>query len=988
MKQVILLLALLFASTQSHGQREIKDRRLILGTGTDQDVTIEVSLGLPGSPKQRYNVTNDVWEFSHDGTTWQTMVGLGYVNTQLALKAPLASPALTGTPTAPTATQGNNSTQIATTAYVDLAATNATAPDATTLVKGKVQLAGDLSGTAASPTVPGLALKAPLASPALTGVPTAPTASQGNNSTQLATTAYVDLAATNVTVPDATTLVKGKVQLAGDLSGTAASPTVPGLALKAPLASPALTGTPTAPTASAGNNSTQLATTAYTDGAVSTLSGTTTSALALKAPLASPALTGTPTAPTQTALDNSTKIATTAYTDGAVSTLSGTTTSALALKANIASPTFTGTPSAPTPSANDNSTKLATTAYVDTADALNVQLAGPQTVTGAKTFSGRIDSTSTTFGNRPCPVMTDAQMLAIASPNNGDCVLNSTKKAPYYYESVSTTWKVMGGGAGGSRLNLMVDGSFEDAVTDGTCSGCTATQDSTNILLTANNTKALKLAFSASTGCYTVDKTTSAQYANVQGLVGAWIQNTNAGITFTSRRNGADTTNIKNVDSDGVYKYYEIPDITGSTSFGWKICATSSITGNIFADETFAGPSKVLGNDPTITAWAPYTPTITSFGTTPTSVEFEYRQVGQNIEIRGKFTAAATPAASEARVSLPNSLLSAGTSVIPSITLVGHAVGSASSTTYFSTEVLIEPSVGYVTFGQQSSTTHALTKMNGNAFAAGNTLSFFASVPVSGLQGSVTSYSQGCGAACENEFSARISSTGVVSGEGFDWLNGNCTVVGTAGYSCNFVSGIFTVAPNCNVTVENGASQPLTQMIDNTATTSSLVKFYTTQSATGAENARGSTLRCSKAGVDFVSSRVLKGTFNEVSVTPGLVRPVKYRARYNGATDTTVCSSSPCTTTEMYSQDWVNGNITRTGTGTYVFTSNAIYEANQWVFCEASRQGTAAFDGDGGGNFMLLANSSGVITGTFRGWNAAGTANDTFGFIQCDGGKL
>lgn len=41
----------------------------------------------------------------------------------------------------------------------------------------------------------------------------------------------------------------------------------------------------------------------------------------LKAPLASPALTGTPTAPTQTANDNSTKIATTAYVDNAVSAI-------------------------------------------------------------------------------------------------------------------------------------------------------------------------------------------------------------------------------------------------------------------------------------------------------------------------------------------------------------------------------------------------------------------------------------------------------------------------------------------------------------------------------------------------------------------------------------------------------------------------------------------------------------------------------------------
>jgi hypothetical protein len=40
--------------------------------------------------------------------------------------------------------------------------------------------------------------------------------------------------------------------------------------LRAELASPALTGTPTAPTASAGNNSTRIATTAYADAAVTT----------------------------------------------------------------------------------------------------------------------------------------------------------------------------------------------------------------------------------------------------------------------------------------------------------------------------------------------------------------------------------------------------------------------------------------------------------------------------------------------------------------------------------------------------------------------------------------------------------------------------------------------------------------------------------------------------------------------------------------------
>ena len=65
---------------------------------------------------------------------------------------------------------------------------------ATTTTQGVVKLAGDLGGTADAPTVPGLALKAPLASPTFTGVPAGPTAAAGTNTTQLATTAFVTAA--------------------------------------------------------------------------------------------------------------------------------------------------------------------------------------------------------------------------------------------------------------------------------------------------------------------------------------------------------------------------------------------------------------------------------------------------------------------------------------------------------------------------------------------------------------------------------------------------------------------------------------------------------------------------------------------------------------------------------------------------------------------------------------------------------------------------
>ncbi|MHA8075773.1 tail fiber domain-containing protein [Aquirufa sp. TARAVU-A1A] len=188
----------------------------------------------------------------------------------LFAKAPLNSPALTGTPTAPTATAGDNSTQIATTSFVSTAITSGATPDASTTSTGKIQLAGDLGGTATSPTVPGLSAKAPLNSPALTGTPTAPTATAGDNSTQIATTSFVSTAITSGATPDASTTSTGKIQLAGDLGGTATSPTVPGLSAKAPLNSPALTGTPTAPTATAGNNSTQIATTSFVAASLTT----------------------------------------------------------------------------------------------------------------------------------------------------------------------------------------------------------------------------------------------------------------------------------------------------------------------------------------------------------------------------------------------------------------------------------------------------------------------------------------------------------------------------------------------------------------------------------------------------------------------------------------------------------------------------------------------------------------------------------------------
>jgi len=107
-------------------------------------------------------------------------------------------------------------------------------------------------------------------------------------------------------------------------------------------------------------------------------------ALNLKANLASPNLTGTPTAPTQTAGNSTTRIATTAFT-----------TTALNLKADLASPTFTGTVSGVTSTmvglGNVDNTSNATERAA-TATLTNKTIAG-----GSNTISG-IDPSMRTGG--------------------------------------------------------------------------------------------------------------------------------------------------------------------------------------------------------------------------------------------------------------------------------------------------------------------------------------------------------------------------------------------------------------------------------------------------------------------------------------------------------------------------------------------------------------------------------------------------------------
>jgi len=309
-----------------------------------------------------------------------------YITTALATNtyAPINSPILTGTPKAPTPNTDDNTTKIATTAYV------------------KSNLSNYLITSSGS-------TYAPIDSPELTGAPKAPTPNTDDNTTKIATTAFV------------------QSNLSNYLPASSGS-------TYAPIDSPILTGTPKAPTPLTDDSTTNIATTAYVQSNLSTI-------VSVYAPIDNPVFTGTPKAPTPLTDDSTTNIATTAYVQSNLSNY--LPASSVSTYAQINNPVFTGTPKAPTPLTDDSTTNIATTAYVQS------NLSNYLTTASATTYAPIDSPVLTGTPQAPTPDTADnttkiattayvkSNLSSYAPINNP--VFTGTPKAPTPLTSDSTT---------------------------------------------------------------------------------------------------------------------------------------------------------------------------------------------------------------------------------------------------------------------------------------------------------------------------------------------------------------------------------------------------------------------------------------------------------------------------------------------------------------------------------------------------------------------
>ena len=396
--------------------------------------------------------------------------------------------------------------------YVDTQVAGATIADANATSKGKIQLAGDLAGTAAAPTVPGLALKENSANKS-TNVST-DGASDSKYPSVKAVKSYVDaqLAAgvTSVTIADADGSTKGKIQLTGDLGGTAAAPTVPGLALKANATDiTTLTATVNANTASITANTSSIAgettrataaeltlntsiaaNTASITANTSSITAETTRATAAELTLTNSIAANTSSITAETTRATAVELILTNNVSSNNSSITSNITS-INLKAPLESPTFTGTVT--TGAINSgamSATSVNTPIYASTPQALtdaatitwnpanglnaSVTLGGNRTLSFSSTLAagsyGTLVITQDVTGGRTITLPSTTNKI-LGSNSTTSIALSETSGATdilnFYYDGTNCFWNIGQGYGINGTTNLSSSVSGKLPVTNG-----------------------------------------------------------------------------------------------------------------------------------------------------------------------------------------------------------------------------------------------------------------------------------------------------------------------------------------------------------------------------------------------------------------------------------------------------------------------------------------------------------------------------------------
>lgn len=454
------------------------------------------------------------------------------------------------------------------------------------------------------------------------------------------------------------------------------------------------------------------------------------------------------------------------------------------------------------------------------------------------------------------------------------------------------------------NTNILSNPSFEHQTfsTGWTNSVGTFTQE-TSVLI--DGKASAKLVLSAQTMSLTQSSTLYAvQFADgVQGLAMVRIKSDIA-LKVCSTNNGTvSTTNCVTTNTDSKWGLYKIPFILGATSNGISIASSGSVSGTVYVDDAFVGAINLESqNGACITADCTTTFSAKVSGAAPGVV------TGENLDfINGSCTRSGTGSQvatcgfnSGTFTVTPNCQCSVGNPGPLGATNLDCVIDSTNTN---SSQVVVNTSANATASAREFTVscqkqgadfTQAEAKKTGNVFTTQ------------------------CGANCVDTFSAKVSAAGIVSGKNVDWINGNCTV--SSGLrTCTLGTSLVTVPMNCAVAIDSNNGYATI-----TTNTSSTIAVQTSSTAT-VSTAYPFEIICQKQGADFVATRNIVGSFNEVVTSPGISKPKVCHYAFGGASATlaspTECTSGTCV--EVYDS---------CGTGTPPsWGATALYAAITWA---------------------------------------------------------
>lgn len=557
-----------------------------------------------------------------------------------------------------------------------------------------------------------------------------------------------------------------------------------------------------------------------------------------------------------------------------------------------------------------------------------------------------------------------------------------------------------------SSPTILTNPGFESGRKGWTIGSGTTTVDSA---LKFSGNYSLKTVLSAQAYSVTQSSTTnSASFADgVQGLAMVRIKSDIALSVCSIQAGTVSTTNCVTTATDSKWGLYKIPFILGGTSNGISIASSGNVTGTVYIDDAFVGAvdliqdtdhsryfgSVVLGTD------CAYSGNGGAYGNYTADASCTITATGSLLAPTTNIPAARIPAGSPAGSYLITAnyasycdAAAVGVSQCFNQIFVGGVAASIEDVQGLQSANIDTSKAGTLVYRYVQTTS--------NAAAVGIELRFKVSAasPNSQLNnpsaispirwdvvylGSGQTYSSQCGTNCVDTFSAKISSTDVVSDENVDWINGDCTNA-TTGYStCTFKTGIFTVAPNCGLTPNTaGLSGGIITALSSTSVT------FRSINTLGAYTNSDINVWCQKQGADFVATRTIQGSFNEVVTSPGISKPKVCKYGWGAAGS---LSAPVACTTGTCAEYWDSCNAM-----TVAFSSTGVYDVTiaSGVFANDSPLHATARNGNAGHicsiHNPLISNSSGGWAGQVRCaifvGGSDGTATNTYGTFEISSG--